>query len=195
VRDIDLIHALMPNHDSAELRDALQFMHRELNIPVTETCPIACMGLSMRTYFRLTRAYDFVAPPATVKDVIELSRRGELQQIKGLGPRLVGYVEMELVFLGFPPNEPHNHKSNAGSAALRADCPISCLGLTTHITNPIRRYPPDRSKPPTTVGDLAVLTRNGELSTIKGLGIVRVRQVQDALSKAGVSEVRGTSER
>jgi len=70
---------------------------------ITPACPIECLRpvLSARAYNPLTQACGASFDrPDTVADVITLLRTRRLDQIWGLGPRLIGEIEVALVFVG-----------------------------------------------------------------------------------------------
>lgn len=69
----------------------------------TPACPVDCLEvvLSVATFHTLLRAerasFD---RPATVGEVLDLWRAGQLRQIGGLGPRRLGEIETALVVAG-----------------------------------------------------------------------------------------------
>ena len=71
--------------------------------PVTPQCPVECLltVLGLRCFNPLARAYDATfAEPRTVGDVLGLHERGQLRQIRGIGPRRVLEIEAALVLAG-----------------------------------------------------------------------------------------------
>lgn len=79
---------------------------------VTLDCPITCLQLSTRVYNRLTHAYRAsFDPPKTVRDVLTLIQRHQLDDMWGLGPRSIAEVEVSLVAAGFV-IDAHHHQEN-----------------------------------------------------------------------------------
>jgi hypothetical protein len=66
-------------------------------------CPIDCLRsvLSANALCPLERACSarFTAP-RTVRDVVELHRRGMLTEIRGLGQRRIGEIDVCLIYIG-----------------------------------------------------------------------------------------------
>lgn len=66
-------------------------------------CPIDCLRsvLSAKALCPLERACSarFTAP-RTVRDVVELHRRGKLKEIRGLVPRRIGEIDVCLIYIG-----------------------------------------------------------------------------------------------
>ena len=75
----------------------------------TPGCPIDCLQtvLSQAAFNTLARGY--IAPPgcsATVGDVMNLCRQGQLTNIQGLGPRRTREIEAGLVLAGLVLGDP-----------------------------------------------------------------------------------------
>ena len=75
----------------------------------TLDCPIDCLQTVMSRAAFNTLARGYVAPPgrsATVGDVMELCRQGQLANIQGLGRRRIGEIEASLVLAGLVLGDP-----------------------------------------------------------------------------------------
>lgn len=71
--------------------------------PVTPRCPIECLltVLSLDTFNALARAYDApFAEPRSVADVMDLYARGQLREIRGIGPHRISEIKAALALAG-----------------------------------------------------------------------------------------------
>jgi hypothetical protein len=76
--------------------------HREPETIMLD-CPIGCLkfGLSDRAFYPLEQAAaGSFLPTRTVRDVVELHKRGQLKEIRGLGQRRIGEIEVALIYMG-----------------------------------------------------------------------------------------------
>ena len=76
---------------------------------LTRACPIDCLRvvLGTATFHALARAERAPFPrPATVGQVVDLWRAGQLGLAIGLGPRRLGEIEAGLVLAGFALTDP-----------------------------------------------------------------------------------------
>lgn len=81
--------------------------------PVQADCPVGCLAavLSAKAFAPLRRAYMApYEPPRTVGDVVQLLQQGRLAEIRGLGPRRIGEIEMCLVLAGLFTGQPSGHR-------------------------------------------------------------------------------------
>lgn len=81
--------------------------------PVRAGCPVECLAfvLSAKAFNPLHRAYlASCGPPRTVGDVALPCQRGLLPEIRGLGPRRIGEIEMCLVLAGLVTGQPTGHR-------------------------------------------------------------------------------------
>ena len=92
--------------------------------PVTPQCPVECLltVLGLRCFNPLARAYDApFAEPRTVGDVLGLHARGQLREIRGIGPRRLSEIEAALVLAGLDLAGPQRRR--AGRPAARPGAP------------------------------------------------------------------------
>ncbi len=67
--------------------------------------------LSAKAFEPLRRAYVASSePPRTVGDVVQLHQQGRLSEIRGLGPRRIGEIEICLVMAGLFTGQPTGHR-------------------------------------------------------------------------------------
>ncbi len=81
--------------------------------PVKADCPVQCLRgvLSGGAYVPLNRAYRAsFEPPRTVREVVRLHQQGKLSEIRDLGPRRIGEIEMCLVLAGLVTDQPSPHR-------------------------------------------------------------------------------------
>jgi len=81
--------------------------------PVRADCPVDCLAafLSAKTFVPLRRAcLALDGPPRTVRDVMALLEQGRLGEIRGLGPRRIGEIEICLVYAGLVTGQPGRHR-------------------------------------------------------------------------------------
>jgi len=101
----------------------------------TRACPIDCLRvvLGTATFHALARAERAPFPrPATVGQVLDLWRAGQLGLAAGLGPRRLGEIEAGLVLAGFaltdasPPAQGLSPAPGAGPACPNEEERPSC---------------------------------------------------------------------
>jgi len=81
--------------------------------PVRADCPVGCLRavLSAGAFIPLRGAYmASFEPPRTAGDVAQLCHQGMLTEIRGLGPRRIGEIEMCLVLAGLLTGQPGGHR-------------------------------------------------------------------------------------
>jgi hypothetical protein len=81
--------------------------------PVRADCPVGCLAafLSAKAFIPLHRAYwASYEPPRTVGDVAQLLQEGKLAQIRGLGPRRIGEIQLCLTLAGLLTCRPAGHR-------------------------------------------------------------------------------------
>lgn len=77
--------------------------------PLKADCPVACLRgvLSASAFVPLSRAYmASYEPPRTVGEVARLCQQGKLSEIRGLGPRRIGEIELCLIVAGLVSGQP-----------------------------------------------------------------------------------------
>ncbi len=83
--------------------DGLPHVYTHTIDTIIRDCPIDCLHgpLSLITLNTLARAYDApFDPPSTVGDAADLYLQNQLPEIRGLGPRRIGEIEVTLIFCG-----------------------------------------------------------------------------------------------
>ncbi len=78
--------------------------------PVRADCPVGCLRaiLSAHAFIPLSWAYmASYEPPRTVGEVARLHREGKLSEIRGLGPRRIGEIELCLILAGLASGHQH----------------------------------------------------------------------------------------
>ena len=81
--------------------------------PVRADCPVEYLAslLSAKAFNPLHRAYLAPGgPPRTVGDVARLHQQGLLPEIRGLGPRRIGEIEICLILAGLVTGQPTGHR-------------------------------------------------------------------------------------
>lgn len=81
--------------------------------PVRADCPVSCLAafLSAKAFIPLHRAYlASYEPPRTVGDVAQLLQQGKLAEIRGLGLRRIGEIELCLTLAGLLTGQPTGHQ-------------------------------------------------------------------------------------
>jgi hypothetical protein len=100
----ELIHDLMVRRlvsDDEAVAEIGTAMHGYRGTPVTEDCPVRCLGLTARSYNAVMRGYrDPDERPTTVGDMIRLLYEDRLRDFRNVGPRVIGELEARLVFAG-----------------------------------------------------------------------------------------------
>lgn len=92
---VKTVHQMMMDNDG--FREALRdLLHERLQVPVTEACPVACLGLLSRSFNALTRKHGTAM---TVGELLAETRNG--LGIGGLGKRSVSDVKDQLNLHGF----------------------------------------------------------------------------------------------
>ena len=82
--------------------------------PVKADCPVACLRgvLSAKAFIPLRRAsMASYEPPRTVGEVAQLHQQGKLSEVRGLGPRRIGEIELCLILAGLVSGQAHGHAS------------------------------------------------------------------------------------
>jgi hypothetical protein len=77
--------------------------------PIKADCPFECLRgvLSTHAYLSLKRApMATFEPPRTVGEVALLCQQGKLSEIRGLGPRRIGEIQLCLIVAGLISGEP-----------------------------------------------------------------------------------------
>jgi hypothetical protein len=163
--------------------------------PITADCPVDCLAplLPSRVLYRLARAEgrqgEPVAPcgpPSTVGDVVRLYRQGRLGEIGGLGQLSVREIGISLVS--------HGLVAAAGDHdMIMPGCSVDCLRsvISGRVLNRLARadgrgVPVAPCGPPTTVGDVVRLYRQGRLGEIAGLGVRGITEIETGLVFAGL---------
>ena len=81
--------------------------------PVRAECPVQCLRgvLSGSAFIPLSRAYmASFEPPRTVGEVVRLHQQGKLSEIRGLGPRRIGEIELCLILAGLVTGQPSRRR-------------------------------------------------------------------------------------
>ncbi|TMQ92024.1 hypothetical protein ETD83_28280 [Actinomadura soli] len=69
---------------------------------------------------------------------------------------------------------------------VKPECPIRCLGLPGRVHNPLTSFWTwNDTIPPRTVAEVLRLAEAGQLDGAKGIGPALVREIEDALQRAG----------
>jgi hypothetical protein len=71
--------------------------------PIKADCPVECLRgvLSAKAFMPLSRAFMAAAePPRTVGEAARLCEQGKLAEIRGLGPRRIGEIQLCLIVAG-----------------------------------------------------------------------------------------------
>jgi hypothetical protein len=104
--------------------------------PVGRSCPLDCLQtvLSLMTLHRLARAYDApFDPPQTIGQVIELYAGGRLHQIRGLGQRRIGEIEVALVLAGIDITRDLSHARSVAEQEADNEAEATELALTDRL--------------------------------------------------------------
>jgi hypothetical protein len=96
--------------EERELAEHLSDGHAD---PITAECPVRCLRavVSAQAFAPLRLAcLVWSDPPRTVGDVAQLHQQGRLLQIRNLGPRRIGEIEMCLILAGLLTGQPTGHR-------------------------------------------------------------------------------------